>query len=52
MKRVSRNNLIASVPLVRIRDRVGVHVPLAIASVPVRVDGPDFVQNVFCATAH
>ncbi|GEM_PF-6366861 len=49
MKRVSSQHLIASVPRIRIVDRVGIDVP-PVTGIPIRVDGPDFVQNVAHAT--
>lgn len=38
---VSGENLVASIPPVRIRDGIGVHVPVAVVAVPVRVHRPD-----------
>ena len=38
---VSGKDLVASVPPVRIRHRVGVQVPAAIVGIPVRVHGPE-----------
>lgn len=41
IKPVSREDLITSVPLIRVRDGIGVDVPLAIVDVPVRVHRPE-----------
>lgn len=38
-KGVARNNHVVSIPLVRVRHRVGIHVPAVV--VPVRVHSPD-----------
>ena len=42
--RVSGNNLVAGVPPVRVRHRVGVDVPAAVVGVPVRVHGPESLR--------
>lgn len=39
-KRIARENLVAVIPLVRVLNRVGIHIPLAVDRVPVRVHGP------------
>ena len=44
MRRVSRQDLILVVPRIRVVDRIRVDVP-AVAGIPVRVHGPDYVQN-------
>ena len=40
-KTVAGKNLVAVVPPVRILDRVGLDVPVAVVGVPVRVHSPD-----------
>lgn len=42
MKRVSREHLVAFVPPVRVLNRVGLNVPVAVLRVPVSVHGPDY----------
>ena len=44
MKRVSRQDLVLVVPRIRVVDGIRVDVP-AVAGIPVRVHGPDYVQN-------
>ena len=44
MKTVSRQDHILVVPRIRVVDGIRVDVP-AVAGVPIRVDGPDYVQN-------
>ena len=58
MKKVSGENPVARVPLVRIPNRVGLNVPVAVDTVPVAVDtvpvrvhGPDFMRRAVCTTA-
>ncbi len=38
--RVAGDDLIARIPVIRVLDRIGIHVP-AVASIPVRVHGPE-----------
>ena len=44
MKRVSRQDHVLVVPRIRVVDGIRVDVP-AVTSVPVRVYGPDYMQN-------
>ncbi len=48
-KVVAAKHLVASIPIVQVADRIGVHVPTVV--VPVHVDGPEFVQRAVHATA-
>ena len=51
-KTVAGEDLVAIVPPVRILDRVGVHIPVAVVGVPVRVDSPEKnMLRAFCTTA-
>jgi|GEM_PF-6774215 hypothetical protein len=41
-ERIARKHKVVIVPLFRVLNRVGVQVPLAVASIPVRIHGPQY----------
>ena len=46
---VAGDHPVVSVPRIRIRNPIGVNVPLAVRSVPVEVDRPDYVPPILCS---
>ena len=49
---VSRNHLVASIPPIRMLNRVGVHVPAAIVGVPVRIHGTQLLRMKYLPLHH
>ena len=43
--RIARADLIVSIPLVLVLNRIGVQVPLAVVSVPVRIHCPEYYAH-------
>ncbi len=50
--RVAGEDLVVSVPLVRIRNRIGVDVPVAVIGVPVAVDRPELTLYYYPSVCH
>jgi len=48
---VARDNLVAGIPPVKVLNRIGVQIPVAVVRVPVSVHGPDYVRCAICTTA-